>query len=153
MLGTPEQDAFISRSFAAVASVVRTDGTAANSLIFYGREGDRLLFSTVTTRVKGRALARDPRITVTVLNNNEPNSYVSIEGTVVVHEDNAPERRELLYRYWDRVTPLHPGSAWRAGGREATEVLFTQPGRAIYEVTPTRVSGELLDAAVEFREA
>lgn len=29
-------------------------------------------------------------------------------------------------------------------GREQTEPLFTGPGRAIYEVTPTRVSGTLL---------
>jgi PPOX class probable F420-dependent enzyme len=149
MIGTSEQDAFISRSFAAIASTVRKDGTAATSMIFYGREGDRLLFSTVTTRLKGRTLARDPRITLTVLNNNEPNSFVSVEGTVVVHTDNAPERREQLYRYWDRVTSLHAGSAWRKGGRESTEILFTQPGRAIYEVIPTRVSGELLDQPVE----
>lgn len=148
VIGTPEQDAFISRSFAAIVSTVRKDGTPATSMIFYGRSGDRLFFSTVRTRVKGRTLARDPRLTLTILNTNEPNSFLSVEGTVIVHEDNAPARRELLYRYWDGVTRLHPGSAWRSGGREATEQLFTQPGRAIYEVVPMRVSGELLDPPV-----
>ena len=148
MIGTPEQDAFVSRSFAAIASTVRKDGTSAASMIFYGREGDKLLFSTVRTRVKGRTLERDPRLTLTVINTNEPNSFISVEGSVVVYEDNAPERREQLYRYWDKVTAIHPGSAWNSGGRESTEALFTQPGRAIYELTPTRVSGELLDAPV-----
>lgn len=148
MIGTPEQDAFISRSFAAIASTVRVDGTVASSMIFYGRDGDRLLFSTVQDRVKGRTLARDPRITLCITNTNEPNSFVTVQGSVEAYLENPADRREALYRYWDVVANLHPGAAWHHGGREATEQLFTQPGRAIYAVTPVRVSGELLDPPV-----
>jgi PPOX class probable F420-dependent enzyme len=148
MIGTPEQNAFIDRSYVAIVSTVRIDGTASTSMVFYGRIGDRLLFSTERNRVKGRHIDRDPRVTLTVTNTNEPNSYLSVQGHVTVHLDNPAALREQIYRTWDGVTLLHPASIWHNGGRETCEPLFTMPGRAIYEVTPVRVSGELLDAPV-----
>ena len=149
MIGTPEQDAFISRSFSAIASTVRADGTVASSMIFYGRDGDRLWFSTVQDRVKGRTIARDPRITICIANTNEPNSFVTVQGSVEAYLDNPAERREAVYPDWGSVTRLHPAPGGHNGGRESTEALFTQRGRAVYAVTPRRVSGELLDPPVE----
>ena len=144
MIGTPEFDAFISGATTAIATTVRRDGSPASSMIGYARDGDRLYFSTTTDRVKGRTLARDPRIVLGVVNENAPNSFVAVEGTVTVHLDNPRELRERMYRYWDALRPQHPDGLGAAMEREQTEAMFTEPGRAIYEVTPTRVSGTII---------
>lgn len=38
-------------------------------MVGYGRKADRLFFSTTIDRLKGRSLARDPRIVLCILNN------------------------------------------------------------------------------------
>lgn len=111
MIGTPEFDAFISDSTTAIATTVRKDGTPASSMIGYARDGDRLYFSTTTDRVKGRTLARDPRIVLCVINTNAPNSFVSLEGAVTVHLDNPAHLREHMHQYWDALLPQHPQGA------------------------------------------
>jgi PPOX class probable F420-dependent enzyme len=144
MIGTVEQDAFVSRSMAAIITTVRADGSPAASMIGYARVGDRLYFSTTVDRLKGRTLTRDPRSVVTVINDNEPSSFVSVEGTVTIHRDNPMVLREQMYDAWDLLRATHPKSFWARGGRAASDPMFSQPGRAIFEVTPTRVSGVIL---------
>lgn len=149
MIGTPEQDAFISRSIVAMVGTVRRDGGPSASMVGIARHGDSLLFSTVASRVKGRTIARDPRCVVTIINENEPGSFVSVEGTVVAHLDNAPALREAMYSFWDVAASVHSKSNWHRGGADSTRKLFAEPGRAVYQVTPVRVSGWLLDPPVE----
>ncbi|MBK6319252.1 MAG: pyridoxamine 5'-phosphate oxidase family protein [Dehalococcoidia bacterium] len=148
MIGTPEQDGFISRSMTGIVATVRRDGRPASSMVGIARHGDSLLFSTVASRVKGRTIARDPRCVVTIIHDNEPGSFVSVEGSVVAYLDNPVLLRHAMYAYWDRVCAIHPRSNWARRGREATELLFSEAGRAVYEVTPTRKSGVLLDRPV-----
>ena len=143
MLGTADQDAFISSSITAIATTVRRDGSPASSMIGYARVDDVIYFSTTTDRLKGRTLGRDPRVVLCIINPSIPDAYVSVEGTVTVHADNPAELRERMYEYWELLLPEHPKIAWAAMGREQWEPLATEVGRTIYEVTCTRVSGTL----------
>jgi len=144
VLGTPQLDAFVSRSFTAIVTTVRKDGSPSSSMVSYARDGDRLYFSTTTARLKGRTLQRDPRLALCVINDQEPNGYVSVEGTVVIHRDNPQELHERMFQYWDAFGDQYPKSPLRMMGREAIAALLVKPGRAIFEVMPTRVSGVLL---------
>ena len=141
MLGTADLDAFISSSITAIVTTLRRDGSPASSMIGYSREGDLLYFSTTADRLKGRTLERDRRVVLCIINPAHPDAYVSVEGTVTIHRDNPKELRERMYAYWERLLPEHPNIAWAAMGREQWEPLATEAGRAIYEVTCTRVSG------------
>lgn len=143
MIGTPEQDQFISVSQSAVVTTVRRDGSPASSLIGYARHGDRLLFSSEVGRLKGRTLSRDPRLVMTVINAAHPNSFISVEGTAIIHRDNPRELLEQMYAYWDNLAHLYPRGSWATRGRGSVDALFNSPGRAVFEVTPTRVSGVL----------
>jgi len=51
MIGTAEQDAFINKNKWGVVTTLRADGTPSNSVIFYARDGDDLVFSTTKSRV------------------------------------------------------------------------------------------------------
>lgn len=144
MLGTPEFDAFLSRSFTAIVTTVRKNGSPSTSMVSYARLGDGLYFSTTLDRFKGKSLQADPRLALCVVNDREPNAYVTVEGSVVIHRDNPKALHERMYTFWAGFVELHPKSPWAFFGRDMLEKMWAQPGRAIFEVVATRVSGYLL---------
>jgi PPOX class probable F420-dependent enzyme len=143
MLGTNDHDEFITRSIIAIATTLRADGSPASSMISFVRLDDRLYFTTTMDRLKGRSLARDPRVTLTVLNPHEPWSFVSVEGLVRIHRDNPPELRSLVVALAD-----HPDYPW---SRSEVDAMVTAPGRAIFELNADRVSGVVFPVLDERR--
>ncbi|HAN36865.1 MAG TPA: hypothetical protein DCQ52_16010 [Acidimicrobiaceae bacterium] len=133
MLGSAEQDEFVSRSVIAIVTTVRQDGSPSSSMVSFARLGDRLYFTTTMNRAKARMLQRDPHAALTVLNPHEPWSFVSVDGTVVIHRDNPAALRALIL---DRVD--HPDYRW---SRSEVEQMIDGPGRAMFELVPSRVSG------------
>ncbi len=71
----------------AVIATVNPDGSPQTSVIWVGRDGEDLLFSTVEGRVKHRNMLRDPRVSVTVIDSSDPENYVELRGRVSMTPD------------------------------------------------------------------
>jgi PPOX class probable F420-dependent enzyme len=71
----------------AVLATVNPDGSPQTSVMWIGRHGSDLLFSTVEGRVKHRNMLRDPRVSVTVLDSADPENYVELRGRVSMTPD------------------------------------------------------------------
>ena len=71
----------------AVMATINPDGSPQTSAMWVGRDGDDVLFSTVAGRRKHRNLVRDPRISITVLDSDDPYNYVELRGTTTFTED------------------------------------------------------------------
>jgi PPOX class probable F420-dependent enzyme len=71
----------------AVLATINPDGGPQGSAMWVGRDGDDVLFSTVAGRRKHRNLLRDPRVSITVLDSDDPYNYVELRGTVTFTED------------------------------------------------------------------
>ena len=71
----------------AVMATVNPDGSPQTSVIWVGRDGDDLLFSTVAGRAKHRNLQRDPRVSVTVIDSADPENYVELRGRASMTPD------------------------------------------------------------------
>ena len=87
----------------AVLATVNPDGSPQTSVVWVGRDGDELLFSTVEGRVKHRNMRRDPRVSVTVIDWSDPENYVELRGRVSMTPDHG--RRldtQLSWKYDDR---------------------------------------------------
>jgi PPOX class probable F420-dependent enzyme len=113
------------RNFATVATL-NEDGSPQTSVVWIARDGDTVLFSTTAGRRKGRNLARDPRVSLTVYDVQNPYRSVGISGTVELIED--PEKalpRTLSQKYLGEDPPA-----------ESADVL-----RLIVRVTPVKVTG------------
>jgi PPOX class probable F420-dependent enzyme len=82
----------------AVLATSNADGRPQSSVIFVKRDGEFVVFSTIKGRLKTRNMARDPRVSLLVID-KEKGRYVEIRGTVKITED--PEKR-LLYEMYDR---------------------------------------------------
>jgi PPOX class probable F420-dependent enzyme len=84
----------------AVLATVNPDGSPQTSVVWVGRDGADLLFSTVEGRVKHRNMVRDPRVSVTVIDSADPENYVELRGRVTITKD--VDRRldtELSWKY------------------------------------------------------
>ena len=71
----------------AVLATLNPDGGPQTSAMWVGREGDQVLFSTVAGRRKHRNLERDPRLSVTILDADDPYNYVELRGSATIEED------------------------------------------------------------------
>ncbi len=71
----------------AVLATVNPDGSPQTSVVWVGRDGTDLLFSTVAGRVKHRNMVRDPRVSVTVIDSGDPENYVEVSGRVTITPD------------------------------------------------------------------
>jgi PPOX class probable F420-dependent enzyme len=71
----------------AVLATVNPDGSPQTSVMWVGRDGNDLLFSTVAGRVKHRNMRRDPRVSVTVIDFADPENYVELRGRVSMTPD------------------------------------------------------------------
>jgi len=132
MLGNEAEDDFVSRHRWAVITTLRRDGSAASSMVAYARDGDELLVSTPGDRLKVRTLAQDPRVTLCVVSNAEPFSYVTVEGRAVI------ERHDLL-----AATRAVFANIAGTGFEEPEDLpgWLEKQGRVVLRVQPERVHG------------
>ena len=98
-----------SGNFAAL-STISADGHPRNHVMWIDADDDHLVFNTEVHRAKFRDVERDPRVTITVINGENPYQYVEARGTVV-DTITGPEARThidaLAQRYMGQ--PRYPG--------------------------------------------
>jgi PPOX class probable F420-dependent enzyme len=90
----------------AVLATVNADGSPQTSVMWVGRDGDDLLFSTVQGRRKHQNLMRDPRVSVTVIESADPENYVELRGVASMTPDTG--RRVDTQLSW-KYDGKHPG--------------------------------------------
>jgi PPOX class probable F420-dependent enzyme len=102
----------------AVLATVNPDGSPQTSVMWVGRDGRDLLFSTVEGRVKHRSMLNDPRVSVTVIDSSDPENYVELRGRVSMTPDTG--RRldtRLSWKYDGRDPEEDRPGAVRVGVR------------------------------------
>ena len=114
----------------AILSTVRADGRPHSAPIWIDVEDGAIVFNTGDDTVKGRNLARDPRVSIVVQDDRPPFSFVLVEGTAELVDDLAEVKRV----------------ATKIGGRymgaDAAEQLGERngvPGELVVRVVPTKV--------------
>ena len=74
-------------------ALVRANGAAIVTPIWFllneGPDGDELIFTTVTETIKGKAMLRDPRISLVVDDQEPPYSYVQFTAEARLTHDHA----------------------------------------------------------------
>jgi PPOX class probable F420-dependent enzyme len=84
----------------AVLATINPDGSPQTSVMWVGRDGDDILFSTVEGRRKHRNMLRDPRVSLSIIDSADPENYVELRGRVSMTPDEG--RRfdtELSWKY------------------------------------------------------
>ncbi|MFI0777558.1 PPOX class F420-dependent oxidoreductase [Streptomyces sp. NPDC021212] len=68
-------------------ATVRADGSPHLAPIWFLLDGDDLVFNTGQDTVKGRNLARDPRVSLCVDDERPPFSFVTVQGRAELSDD------------------------------------------------------------------
>ncbi|MEU5340236.1 MULTISPECIES: PPOX class F420-dependent oxidoreductase [unclassified Streptomyces] len=113
------------KNFAGVATL-GPGGAPQNSVVWFKREGDTVLFSSTDGRQKIRNLRRDPRISVSVYDLADPYTSVEIRGTAEILPD---EGKRLPYELSHKYLGIDPPE------EKDDEV------RVIVRVVPERIVG------------
>jgi len=112
-------------NFAHVATF-RKDGSVHGAVVWVHTDGDQVTLNSAEGRAWPANVRRDPRVTLTVANSQNPYEYVEVRGRVVedTHEGADADIDSLAKKYLDEDT--YP---FRAPGEE----------RVIFRIAPDSV--------------
>jgi len=82
----------------AVVATLKQDGTPQTSVVWIDTDGEDVLFNTTRPRAKGRHLERDPRVSLVVIDRDDPYRYVEVEGRAELVDEGATEHIHKLSR-------------------------------------------------------
>jgi len=124
------RDFLASGTRTAKVAVSRRDGTPHVVPVWFVLDGDIIVFTTGESTVKGRALQRDPRVSMCVDDESPPFAFVMIEGLATVIRDH-----DELLAAATRIGARYMGAdrAEEFGRRNAV------PEELLVRVTPTRI--------------
>jgi PPOX class probable F420-dependent enzyme len=109
------------KNFASVATL-GPSGAPQNSVVWFKREGDTVLFSSTDGRQKIRNLRRDPRISISVYDLANPYTAVEIRGTAEILPDEGKRLpHELSHKYLGIDPPAEKDDQVRVIVRVAPE--------------------------------
>ncbi|MEP7025209.1 MAG: pyridoxamine 5'-phosphate oxidase, partial [Actinomycetota bacterium] len=97
----------------------------------YVMDGDDLLISTMAARGKAKAVDRDSRVSICVLDENWPPTYLQVYGTAVVERDEAKSTDMLV-----KVIELMAGEPVPDERRGQIADMAKEEGRVVIRVTP-----------------
>jgi PPOX class probable F420-dependent enzyme len=85
---TPEQRRqFVYEHRTAIFGYNRADDGPAMSIVYYSARPDEIVVSTMAARAKAKAVARSPKVSLCVLDEQWPPSYVQVYCDAVVDTD------------------------------------------------------------------
>lgn len=83
-----------------VVGTIGEDGRPQTSVVWVDWDGENVVFNTTNKRAKGRNLRRNPRVSISVWDNDDPYRYFEVEGPVELDEEGAGDHiEELSQRY------------------------------------------------------
>lgn len=108
-----------------VVATSNTDGSPQTSVLWATYQGDELVLSTIQGRKKETNWLKDPRVSVLILDREDPYRYVEVRGTVSMSTEGGPQLIE-------RLSLHYTGKSYT--GDEGTDHV-----RVVVRVQPTHV--------------
>ena len=86
-MNAQERRKFVRAHRTAIFGYNRRNDGPAMTVVYYVMDGDDMLVSTMAARAKARVVARDPRVSLCVLDEKWPLTYVLVYGTAKIETD------------------------------------------------------------------
>ena len=115
------------KAFASLGTLM-PDGTPQITPVWFDYDGKNLIFNSARGRQKDLNVRRDPRVTMTIIDPENPYRYIEVRGRVtdITQEGADKHIDKLAKKYLDK-----------------DKYPFAQPGevRVLYTVRPEKVHG------------
>ena len=126
-----ERREFVRKHRTCVFGYGRADDGPAMTVVYYVMDGDDLLISTMAARGKARAVRRNPKVSLCVLDEQWPLTYVQVYGNARLEED-FDQAVDVLRR----VIDLMAGSGVSGARVGEIERMAREENRVVIRVTP-----------------
>jgi len=114
-----------------VLATLAADGKPRQSLVYFAREGDRLLISTLTDRLKARDTRRSGWASLCVMGHEPPFPSATLSGKAeILAEDIGPPTAKIMQRITGAAEPPEP----------MTDEALAQAARVVLAIHVDRVS-------------
>jgi PPOX class probable F420-dependent enzyme len=84
-----------------VLATVGESGRPQTSVVWVDTDGENVLVNTTNKRAKGRNLRVNPRVSISIWDNEDPYKYFEVEGPVELVDEGANEHIHELSRRYD----------------------------------------------------
>jgi PPOX class probable F420-dependent enzyme len=126
-----ERREFVRAHRTAIFGYARRDHGPAMTVVYYVMDGDDLLVSTMAERAKAKAVARNPKVSLCVLNEQWPLTYLLVYGTARIVTDF-----EAVVDLGMRVMGLMAGQPIPESHRPDVAERAAREQRIILRITP-----------------
>src|SRR5215467_3272653 len=87
---------FLENPFVGVVSTIAPDGAPQSTVVWVDVDGNGVSFNTAYGRVKPRNLARDPRLSLVVVDPNDAYRCLKVSGTASLVDEGADAQIDRL---------------------------------------------------------
>jgi PPOX class probable F420-dependent enzyme len=126
-----ERRDFVRQHRTCIFGYSRLNDGPAMTVVYYVMDGDDLLISTMAARAKARVVRRDPKVSICVLDEQWPLTYVQVYGDAVV-EDDFGQSVDVLRR----VVDLMAGQDVSSAKMPEIERMTREEKRVVIRVRP-----------------
>ena len=128
---TRELRDFLDANVVGVLATAARDSSPRQSLVYFARDGDRLLISTLTGRLKARDVRRTGRASLCVMGHERPYPSATFSGPAEILTENiGPPTAAIAQRMTGSAEPPEPMS----------DQALAEAGRVILAITIDRVA-------------
>ncbi len=124
-----ERRAFVRYHRTAVFGFARAADGPSMSCVYYVMDGDDILVSTMAGRAKARAVRRNPKVSLCVLDENWPPTYLLVYGDAAIEEEGG---EDMLIR----ICELMAEQPMPESERQDLIRLAREEGRIAVRITP-----------------
>jgi PPOX class probable F420-dependent enzyme len=104
--------AFLEQPFVGVVTTLSADGSPQSTVVWVDVDDEGVSFNTAHGRVKPRNLARDPRLSLVVVDPEDPYRWLKVTGTGTLVDEGADQqidRLSLKYTGREKYASRQPG--------------------------------------------
>ena len=87
---------FLQQPFVGEVTTLRRDGSPHTTVVWVDVDTDEVIFNTAVGRAKERYLRKDPRVSLIVVDPEDPYRWVSVTGTVELSTEGADAEIDKL---------------------------------------------------------
>jgi PPOX class probable F420-dependent enzyme len=124
-----ERREFVRTHRTCVFGYERKSGPPSMSIVYYVMDGDDILVSTMRDRAKAKAIARNPAVSLCVLTETWPFTYLLVYGKAKLESDGVVD---LMMR----IGELMSGQPLPEAARPGVEAMAEKEGRVVVRITP-----------------
>jgi PPOX class probable F420-dependent enzyme len=124
---TDAERAFLEQPYVGVVTDLRPDGSPHSTVVWVDVDDEGVSFNTARPRAKPRYLEDDPRLSLVVLDPQDPYRWIAITGTAAMKDEGADDQIDRLSKKYTGARSTH-----RTGmGRPACPFGSPRPGSSL----------------------